>query len=745
MRNTKQNNPKKHKKTVSYSLWNGTNLLLFLAMIANIFFIYELVLLGPIEKVIRYIIIVLFLGIDFLFIKKALQPERKRQILFLSGLALYFLASLFLGYGLYYFNQKLDGLSKDYITYSTSLVTLKESEISSIQEVDELEIGIIRDTSSIEGYIISQDMIQEHKLNEKNTILEYDDYPVMISDLYDGKIDCVFLPGGYVTMFQSIPGLEAIADTTKVILTKEKEMKNNDSLSINQSKTRTVTEPFTILLMGVDSEAEGLSKNAAFNGDSLMLVTFNPKTLSATMLSIPRDSYVPIACFKDQKENKITHAAWYGASCMIKTIENLTGISIDYYAKVNFKAVVHLIDQLGGVDIDVEYSFCEQDSNRKFGNNTIYVRKGFQTLNGEQALAYARNRHAWPAYCSKEWNLGERSDIIRGLHQQAVIEALIGKIKDIRSIDKVLDLFNLVSSNVDTNMTREEILSFYQVGKDILAKAIGNSDEIISIQKLFLKTADQMIYDEGMKLVLADQIINQGSLEDVVHAMKVNLELEQPTLSKSFTFSINDPYEVETIGNRKYPATKLYALLPNFTGKTKAYAEAWGKEHGIRVIFSNSGNGLITSQNYPANKRLDLIPNKTVTFTVANSNTDSSTTTTKIDCSKDTDHDFCSMPNFVGKTKSDVAKWLKNIDGVTIKYNEISVAMANGNKVGTIVKQSISEGTEIKSTKTITLTIVAEEGNESSSGDSSSHDSSKEEDDKTKIDQEEEKSSNSDD
>ena len=91
--------------------------------------------------------------------------------------------------------------------------------------------------------------------------------------------------------------------------------------------------------MGVDSEAEDIS-NAAFNGDALMLITFNPKTLSTTILSIPRDSYVPIACFPGQKRNKITHAAWYGETCMIDTIENLFDIPIDYYQLISGESIL---------------------------------------------------------------------------------------------------------------------------------------------------------------------------------------------------------------------------------------------------------------------------------------------------------------------------------------------------------------------------------------------------------------------
>lgn len=109
---------------------------------------------------------------------------------------------------------------------------------------------------------------------------------------------------------------------------------------LNLNTTDKIDKPFTMLVMGIDSTANTLSKNATGNGDALMLVTFNPKTLNATIFSIPRDTYVPIACFENQKENKITHAAWNGENCMIKTIENLTDINIDYYVKINFQGVV---------------------------------------------------------------------------------------------------------------------------------------------------------------------------------------------------------------------------------------------------------------------------------------------------------------------------------------------------------------------------------------------------------------------
>ncbi len=147
------------------------------------------------------------------------------------------------------------------------------------------------------------------------------------------------------------------------------------------------------------------------------------------------------------------------------TITNFTGIDIDYFVKINFKGVVKMVDTLGGVEVDVPYSFCEQDSNRKFGNNTIYVKAGLQTLYGEQALAFARNRHTWPEYCGIEWSNYVSNDFIRGQNQQTIIRALLNKIGDVKSLDTVYNLLDVIGDSMETNMTTSEILSFYNIAK----------------------------------------------------------------------------------------------------------------------------------------------------------------------------------------------------------------------------------------------------------------------------------------
>ena len=112
---------------------------------------------------------------------------------------------------------------------------------------------------------------------------------------------------------------------------KYKEKMKNQDLVLSTNKK--LTDPFTVLILGVDSIKDGLDANTVFNGDTMMLVTFNPSTLNTTMLSIPRDSYVPIACFPGKYENKITHSASRGTNCVINTIQDFLDIKIDIVSK----------------------------------------------------------------------------------------------------------------------------------------------------------------------------------------------------------------------------------------------------------------------------------------------------------------------------------------------------------------------------------------------------------------------------
>lgn len=521
-----------------------------------------------------------------------------------------------------------------YTTYSSSLVTLKDNDAESIKDIGDSELGILNDTTSYEGNIIPKEVIKEQKLDNKTK--EYDSYISMIDALRDGEIDYIFLPTNYTVMFGSMEGYEDIGDETKVLLTQTKKVKNKEEES-NNANAKAITEPFTVLLMGVDSDAEGIA-NGSFNGDSLMVITFNPKTLSTTILSIPRDSYVPIACFSGQRKNKITHAAWKGENCMIDTIENFLDITIDYYVKINFTGVVQLVDTLGGVEIDVPYNLCEQNSKRQWGANTIYIEKGLQTLNGEQALAYSRNRHPNPSKCSSKWTNYTSNDFIRGEHQQEVVTALLNKFKDINSLDTVYKLLDTISNNMVTNMSTDQILSLYNVFKDIASKSTGMSDmaDVLGIQRLKLNGYDARIYDYGgTNLSLYNYVLYDDSVKAVSDAMKENLGEKKTKVVKSFSFDINTPYEKEVIG-ANITGDRSLVQLPSFVGQTVDYVRSYCSRNGISVNVKG-GNGYVISQSVPSGANVEDVKSITITAgggtstSSSSSSSSSNSTTTKED------------------------------------------------------------------------------------------------------------------
>ena len=140
--------------------------------------------------------------------------------------------------------------------------------------------------------------------------------------------------------------------------------------------------------------------------------------------------------------------------------------------------------------------------------------------------------------------------------------------------------------------------------------------DLINIEQLYLDGTGQMIYDERSRLVLWNYVPNTASRDDIVKAMKINLEQEEPEMIKEFSFSINDEdYEKTVTGSGPYKTAFTYDLLPDFTGDSMEQARSYANAHGINVTFRGSG-GYVVSQSYPANKRIDLI-NGTVVLTLS--------------------------------------------------------------------------------------------------------------------------------
>ena len=606
----------KKNKVLSITL----TVLQILSFLAFLYLAYSIYLINGVENELRYIgIAVLFLLNLGVIILRKITKNRKviLVILYIILCLIFILGQSILGYYIHKTYQTINSINKDTVTYASSLVVLKSSNVKAVDALKNKKIGIVVNKKSIDEYILANQIVKNDKLDEIATVVEYDNITTMFKDLYKGSIDAVLTTKNYVSMFKSLEGYEKIQEETKIIDEIEKTYKKNEISKITgESETvynsnASITEPFTVLLMGVDSTDEALDKNSTGNGDALMLITFNPKTLNATILSIPRDSYVYLPNMGT--ENKITHAAWGGTNNMINTIERFTDIDINYYVKINFKGVVKLVDLLGGIKVNVPIDFCEQDSNRNWGDSTICLDEGEQTLNGEQALALARHR-----------KILLTGDLQRGTNQQLVVQGMLNSAKNIKSANQALSILDTLSNNMDTNFTTKQLLSFYDIFKVILETS-SNKDNLINIQKLYLSGVTQGIYDERTDLVLSDYILNQSSLDQCIKAMKDNLSKDSETFIKEFDFDIEDPYETTTIGTSNLSSTKRYSLLPSFIGDSLESAKSWLESNNITVTVvekeDNGPSGIVLEQSFPEDKRLDLMGGK-ITLTVSKAKTE---------------------------------------------------------------------------------------------------------------------------
>ena len=526
-------------------------------IVATVYFILNLLKLTGVETLIRYIVIGLLILFMLYVIKKNFslrkQPKKFKFIIFIVFLIAMGAGELYLSYIIARGLNVVDNLSKDKINYSSALITLKDSNVSA-KTVNQSKVAIISDTDDTEGYVLAQNIIKKRNIPSEN-LVKYDDYITMLNGLYANEVDAAFVSGGYVAKYKDIDKFKNIKSETKVLDKYSKLMKKQGKSKI-KSTGKKVTEPFTMLLLGVDSPEENIEDAVAL-GDTIMVVTFNPDTLNATLFSIPRDTYVPITCYGNAM-SKITHAASGGDSCMINTVQNFIGLDIDYYAKVNFKGLMNLVDALGGIDVDVPYSFCETDENRTF-YNAVFVKKGMQHLDGRSALGLARNRKYYPT-CGEEWNEGDRSDFVRGQNQQLVLKAILKKAKTIRSVDEFYKVLDTISKSMDTNLDREQILGFYNVFKKVLLSTdpLTDSNDVISMQRTYLRGGGGIIYDGVAGTGLYEFVPSQDGLKLIKKAMRVNLGLEKEEYKKSFSFSIDESYEPEIIGEDEWGGVQSY-------------------------------------------------------------------------------------------------------------------------------------------------------------------------------------------
>jgi polyisoprenyl-teichoic acid--peptidoglycan teichoic acid transferase len=243
-------------------------------------------------------------------------------------------------------------------------------------------------------------------------------------------------------------------------------------------------EPFALLLLGVDGDSFNATRS-----DSIMLGIIDPQNSSISLLSIPRDLRVELA--GNNGHDKINAAfAKGGVDMTAKTLEDLFDIPIDYYATINFKGFQEMVDALGGIEIDVEkdLTFSDRITKTRFSLN-----KGFQKLNGIEALNYARFRGD-----------GE-GDFGRMRRQQQVIRAIVDQSISFRNIPKIVDIIEVVDDNFESNVSYKDL--------GLLAIKM-RSIQGNGINSISFESSPDMI--GGVSYVIADE----GSIDKTSIALK---------------------------------------------------------------------------------------------------------------------------------------------------------------------------------------------------------------------------------
>lgn len=288
-------------------------------------------------------------------------------------------------------------------------------------------------------------------------------------------------------------------------------LNRGDTSKLRDQKVNPFDDNISILFIGVDKRKGDTSPTRS---DALVLATFNQKDDSIKLVSIPRDSKVQIidpTKKKDYGMDKITHAHAFGDArggmgidFTVATVENLFDVPVDYFVQVDFQAFIKIVDALDGVTVDVPVKLVTQNSNDK--KDAVVLQPGKQKVNGEQALAFVRDRKS----------PGAGGDFGRGKRQMALIKAIIHKSASISSITKYDDVIDSMKGHFKTNLTFKQMIGLHQY-----------ATSISSIDMMQLKGQNDM--STGIYYFTLDQ----DYVDKVSHDLKAHLGILGTTMKDS--------------------------------------------------------------------------------------------------------------------------------------------------------------------------------------------------------------------
>lgn len=364
-----------------------------------------------------------------------------------------FCMCLGLAYGNYFVYKTKDTFEvvtsiADKKTITTSIIAMKTSDIRKESDLKNKKIGTI---SSMDSEATERTLKALSKENVKYSTKNYDNLDDLVNALYDGSVDAICLNEKYRDILHETDEYFTFNTETKVAYQNvhyvEREASDNESDPVNHI----TKDAFTILVSGNDSY--GSLQDANTRSDANMLLTVNPKTGTILMTSIPRDYYVDLICPGDGEmacpegsKDKLTHSGLLGIKSTEKSIENALGIKINYNIRINFSSVVNLVDALDGIDLDIKEG---EQCDILYANMQPGLSVGKHHVDGETALAFARERHAYV-----------NGDNQRVKNQQKVFKAIFKRIVSPKMITNYGKFMDALAVAFDTNISGDEISDF---------------------------------------------------------------------------------------------------------------------------------------------------------------------------------------------------------------------------------------------------------------------------------------------
>ena len=418
---SRTNRKQKHTSNGSWGMVNvGLTILYAILALVLLFTMFNYNFLS-----FRFLNIIITIGLlVVLAISIFLQKTKKSPLVTTVVLVIFSLVSLV---GIFGFKQMIDITNRmnqtaGFSEVEMSIVVPKESDIKDVSQLTSVQAPTKVDKNNIETLMSA--LKKDKKVDVK--VDDVASYQEAYDNLKSGKSKAMVLSGSYASLLESVDS--NYDSNLKTIYTYKIKKKNNNSAKQVDSKV------FNIYISGIDTYGP---ISTVSRSDVNIIMTVNMNTHKILLTTTPRDAYVKIPGGGENQYDKLTHAGIYGVETSEQTLEDLYGIKIDYYARINFTSFLKLIDQLGGVTVHNDQAFTQGKFDFPVGDIQ---------MNSEQALGFVRERY----------NL-DGGDNDRGKNQEKVISAILNKLASLKSVSNFTSVVNNLQDSVQTNMSLNTI------------------------------------------------------------------------------------------------------------------------------------------------------------------------------------------------------------------------------------------------------------------------------------------------